>query len=450
MQEQEAQESANQYREADKSIGFTASGAGMSNAGIDLVTKYRSQGNEEAALALGKTYASESEAVFTLANAFDLVTDKTANAEEAIADLKNQLYNLGIQIDELTVSAEEYNNQQVNLINEFLQQTNGIQDLTLAQREQQQELLNNNQTMYEAILMSDSLTASDIALKEAYEQLAIAVASSHGTIVDTDQVLANLANTLGVSIVQAAGILGGNIVVTLSHFQQLADGTWVVVDALGNVDGAANDAADSINGLAGASYTGSDAAFQMAQNLLTAANQVDTTSRAFYDLVAQEIIFNNTGIDVSQQIAALQALASQAGIAADAIASVTNPEASIKRAGQSSGYISQIDEDGNLVTKKIDQNASKQWALQQYYQNLMAQTPQGSAPTYNPPPTSSGGGSVQKAKDTYGDVQAQLLREVGCKDVTSIVYPGMRHSILQEPGWPAVCSDIIAWLDKRY
>ena len=62
----------------------------------------------------------------------------------------------------------------------------------------------------------------------------------------------------------------------------------------------------------------------------------------------------------------------------------------------------------------------------------------------------TGSEDVTASNGTYGDVQAQLLREVGCKDVTSIVYPGMRHSILQEPGWLQVCSDVISWLDKRY
>ena len=62
----------------------------------------------------------------------------------------------------------------------------------------------------------------------------------------------------------------------------------------------------------------------------------------------------------------------------------------------------------------------------------------------------TGSEDVTASNGKYGDIQAQLLREAGCRDVTSIVYPGMRHSILQEPGWPGVCSDVVSWLNKRY
>lgn len=57
---------------------------------------------------------------------------------------------------------------------------------------------------------------------------------------------------------------------------------------------------------------------------------------------------------------------------------------------------------------------------------------------------------VTAANGTYGDTQAGLLREAGCRDVSSIVYPGMRHSILQEPGWRQVCADIEKWMRKRF
>lgn len=62
----------------------------------------------------------------------------------------------------------------------------------------------------------------------------------------------------------------------------------------------------------------------------------------------------------------------------------------------------------------------------------------------------TGSDDVTAANGTYGDTQAQLLREAGCRDVSSIVYPGMRHSILQEPGWRQVCADIVEWMKKRF
>ena len=44
----------------------------------------------------------------------------------------------------------------------------------------------------------------------------------------------------------------------------------------------------------------------------------------------------------------------------------------------------------------------------------------------------TGEDDVTAENGSYGDTQAALLRGAGCRDVTSIVYPGMRHSILQE------------------
>ena len=62
----------------------------------------------------------------------------------------------------------------------------------------------------------------------------------------------------------------------------------------------------------------------------------------------------------------------------------------------------------------------------------------------------TGGDDVTAANGTYGDTQAQLLREAGCKDVTSIVYPGLRHSLLQETEYAKVIDDIEAWMANRY
>ena len=57
---------------------------------------------------------------------------------------------------------------------------------------------------------------------------------------------------------------------------------------------------------------------------------------------------------------------------------------------------------------------------------------------------------VTACNGTYGDVQAGLLRDRGCRDVRSIVYPDMRHSILQEPGCRIVLEDVRDWMDEHY
>lgn len=42
---------------------------------------------------------------------------------------------------------------------------------------------------------------------------------------------------------------------------------------------------------------------------------------------------------------------------------------------------------------------------------------------------------------------ARQYRELGMTRVSDIVYPGMRHEILNEPGRARVCRDVLAWLD---
>ena len=64
----------------------------------------------------------------------------------------------------------------------------------------------------------------------------------------------------------------------------------------------------------------------------------------------------------------------------------------------------------------------------------------------------TGADDVTASNGKYGDIQAALLKKAGCKDVTSIVYPGLRHSLLQEaePGRRKVLEDIISWMGKRF
>ena len=61
----------------------------------------------------------------------------------------------------------------------------------------------------------------------------------------------------------------------------------------------------------------------------------------------------------------------------------------------------------------------------------------------------TGSDDVTAANGTYGDTQAQLLRDAGCRDVTSIVYPGLRHSLLQETERGKITADILDWLSHR-
>lgn len=62
----------------------------------------------------------------------------------------------------------------------------------------------------------------------------------------------------------------------------------------------------------------------------------------------------------------------------------------------------------------------------------------------------TGSNDVTAANGTYGDTKAGLLRRAGYKDVTSIVYPGLRHSVLQEKARLKVIEDITGWMNSRF
>ena len=88
--------------------------------------------------------------------------------------------------------------------------------------------------------------------------------------------------------------------------------------------------------------------------------QSGVTGQALIDLVSQEIIFNNTGLDVSQKLAALQQLATQAGYTAAAIASIGNGATGISTEDQ----ITNIMKDARLAGESLTREQAEQRYLQ--------------------------------------------------------------------------------------
>lgn len=69
-----------------------------------------------------------------------------------------------------------------------------------------------------------------------------------------------------------------------------------------------------------------DSAVTAANGLITEADQLGITKDKMLELISQNIIFNNTSLDVSQKIQALGQLAAAAGVAKDMIASVNDDD----------------------------------------------------------------------------------------------------------------------------
>lgn len=90
-------------------------------------------------------------------------------------------------------------------------------------------------------------------------------------------------------------------------------------DALDKNTDAEKANADAKSASIEVSKTGSEEAYNQANALLAEATAVDTNTAAYRDLVAQEIIFNKTTLDVGAKIKALQAYAIASGAAKQAV-----------------------------------------------------------------------------------------------------------------------------------
>lgn len=156
--------------------------------------------------------------------------------------------------------------------------------------------------------------------------------------------------------------------------------------------------------------------------LIEEERQSGATGKALYDLVAAQITASSTGLDVSQQIAALQELAVQAGYTAQAIAQVfayangagtyQADSDEIKQRAQElmeSGAASSVSQAFNLAKKQLTEEA---WG------NLTSNyTPSISVPSVSYPSGGgysgggySGGGSSSRGDGGRQNAQAQIKK----------------------------------------
>lgn len=168
---------------------------------------------------------------------------------------------------------------------------------------------------------SRALTDSEKELKAAFESLVVQMVAFDSEGQSAYQIIATLANVLGVTpayardLAIAMGLISANTRPAAGAIVKLENGMWAAKEATEGLTGAVND-------FATASVTGNKEAYTLAQQLLAESKQANSTKDSINDLVAQEIIFNNTGYTVEQKIAALQALAIQAGVTRTELASV--------------------------------------------------------------------------------------------------------------------------------
>lgn len=165
-------------------------------------------------------------------------------------------------------------------------------------------------------------------------------------------------------------------------------------DALDKNTDAENANADAKSASIEASKTGVDAAYDKAKALLEEAQQIDQNTDKFHDLVAQEIIFNQTVLDVTSKIKALKAYAIASGAAAEEVnklntATMTVPKPKdIKKYAEEFGFTY---EEAEARLKRAYQNQSHT-TLSELWSELDKLIPESSGPstksrptTYRPP-----------------------------------------------------------------
>lgn len=172
---------------------------------------------------------------------------------------------------------------------------------------------------------------------------------------------------------------------TLAQAHQLVgDNSTAARDALDGLNSSYTNAVKYTQKYGEASTESSRKVTDLVNSLATAASQSGKTEAAFYQLVAAEKVFNNTSLNVSEKIAALQQLAAQAGITATLLTA-----SSTATHDQMSGYIR------TQRMKGMSESQATQSYLQSIYKEFMSFTP--TVPTSLKAP---GGGSTKTGTKT--------------------------------------------------
>ncbi len=160
-------------------------------------------------------------------------------------------------------------------------------------------------------------------------------------------------------------------------------------DALDKNTDAENANADAKSASIEASKTGVDAAYDKAKALLEEAQQIDQNTNKFHDLVAQEIIFNQTVLDVTSKIKALKAYAIASGAAAEEVNKLTAATMTVPKPKDIKKYAEEFGftyEEAEARLKRAYQNQSHT-SLSKLWSELDKLIPESSGPSTKSRPT---------------------------------------------------------------
>lgn len=211
--------------------------------------------------------------------------------------------------------------------------------------------------------------------------------------------------------------------VAKSH-EALGESSENARDALNGLNSSYKNAIEYTQKYGEASTESSRKVTDLVSSLATAASQSGKTEAAFYQLVAAEKVFNNTSLNVSEKISALQQLAQQAGITGTLLTA-----SSTITHDQMSGYIR------TQRMKGMSESQARQSYLQSIYKEFMSFVPQ--TPTSVTPDTNSSKSSAtkkytDKALEQFKSLQKDIEHQLNLGEITEEEYYAKLEELVKQ------------------
>lgn len=385
--------------------GYTGQNVGdYSNGYIGTEASGQLAVTESQVKAITAEYTTQEEAVMSISLALkDYITGwetfQDMSMDDVVAELSDQLAALGINVHSTVETISQSFDNMGALADKA---ADGFDELTKAEQDQATQYLSDYQAYVRGLI--DSGNQLDVEQRreiQNYLNLSATSANFNRTQATTADTIAFVASAFGITADSAAnfaasiGYIDPTLTGVANNMVQLADGAWALKENC---------------------IQGADGVWQL-------KDAVDETGVAINDLVAQEIIFNNTGYTVEQKIAALQQLAIQAGVTAEAIAGIDT--AFIDGSSKSNVYQSSLEYATNQLG--LSKKEAAAWAKEQtsglantdlnsYYSKLQALIDKAAKSTGKDGTRTGGGGSsVKKSIDKTAEYAEKKAKEAAEK-----------------------------------
>lgn len=194
----------------------------------------------------------------------------------------------------------------------------------------------------------------------------------------------------------------------LSLYEQLAPEIERITNGTNELSDSLDGAGNSSNDVVSNSGKLQEKVIEVANSMIETATAVDTTSSSFINLVAQQIIFNSTGLNTSDKIRALSELISYANNAAWAINNVSQMAVMGVSEGAFEDEVNRVMGIGQRKGLNVTRDAAVKIVQQRLSNRLQRQAAINLKQSENASPKYSGGGG---GSSVVTDTQLEALKE---------------------------------------